>query len=252
MSFIRKGTLVIVCVFLFILLLVGNSLLILGLSLQYGHLQKELLPVVKEVAVDSLNITDKLEKDFSSVMKIYCQNNSEFVFDTEGYTFVIPCSVIENGTDAVVDYGIESLAKEIYYKKYDCGFWDCQKDKSQPPLFLISEKAQKYWMGKFYISLIVLVILLALGYFLIENKINLAIIAGSLLTVASLPFLAISKILSSFVSQDYLKFLTAFFSSAHSVFLFSLIFGLVILGVGIGLRIWKSRKPVSKKVKKKK
>ena len=251
MGFIRKGVLVFVCIFMFILILVGNSFLTLGLSLKYENVKGELVPVAKEMVLGSANIDDKIKSDFDSSMKIYCQTNSEFTFSQQGYTFVIPCSVVAEGSDAVVAYGVDSFVKEIYYKNYDCDFWKCF-DESQFPVFLVSEKAQKYWMGKFYLILIIFIALAGLTYLLVENKENAPMILGIFLVIGSLPFLAIGKIVSLFLNKTYIELVAAFFSSAHSVFLISLIFGLVLLGVGVGLKFWDFEEFIREKFKGKK
>ena len=96
-------------------------------------------------------------------MELYCQNNSEFVFreDTSGYTFSIPCDIVAQGSEAIVDYGVNSLIEQVYYEDYDCEFWDCI-GKTSSPLFLISEKAKNYWNSKFYLALMASVVLAAL------------------------------------------------------------------------------------------
>lgn len=251
MAFIRKGILVLVCVLMFVLILVGNSFLTLGLSLKYDNVQSELVPVVSGVAIDNVNIDEKLKSDFDSAMKFYCKTNSEFTFSQQGYTFVIPCSVVANGSDAVVAYGVDSFVKEVYYKNYDCDFWKCFKE-SQYPTFLVSEKAQNYWMGKFWLVFVIFLVLAGLTYFLVENKENAPMILGILLAAGSLPFLAIGKIASLFIDKTYIELVVAFFSSAHSVFLISLILGLILLGVGIALKFWDLEQFISEKFKGKK
>lgn len=251
MGFIRKGVLVFVCILMFVLILVGNSFLTLGLSLKYDNVKSELVPVAREMFIGNANIDDKLKSDFDSTMKFYCQTNSEFTFSQQDYTFVIPCSVVANGSDAVVAYGVNSFVKEIYYKNYDCDFWKCFEE-SQYPTFLVSEKAQNYWMGKFYLILIIFLVLAGLTYFLVENKENAPFILGILLAVGSLPFLAIGKIASLFIDKTYIELVAAFFSSAHSVFLISLILGLILLGIGIGLKFWDFEQFISAKFNKKK
>lgn len=251
MGFFRKGGLGFFCVIAFILLLISGILLTLSLSLRYENIQNELVPVAKEIAIDEINIEDKLKADFDLVMTAYCQNYDEFVFNEQGYTFVIPCSIIANGSDAVIEYGVDAFVKEIYYKNYECDFWGCFGD-SEYPTFLVSEKAQDYWTGKFYLSILIFIVFAGLMYFLVESKINLMIIIGILFIVAALPFLAISKILSFFVEQTYLELFTAFFSSSHSVFLISLILGIILLGLGILLKIkgtemFTAKKPAGKK-----
>jgi len=250
MGFLKRGGLVFVCILLFLVILLGNTFLTLGLSLKYDNVQSELVPVVKEFAIDNLNIEEDLGADFDLIADNYCENYDEFVFNKEGYTFVIPCEVIQKGSEAFVSYGIDAFVKEIYYKEYNCDFWDCFKD-SEYPTFLVSEKAQNYWMGKFYFALLFFFILAGLIYILAETSASSFMTTGSLLVVDSLPFLAIDKIMSFFVDKDYVELVTAFFSSAHFVFLISLILGLVFLGIGIGFKFWNLGEFIKEKFGKK-
>jgi len=254
MSFIKRSGLVIVCILLFIVILVGNILLTLGLSLRYENIQNELVPVVKEVAIDNFHIEEELNADFDSLADDYCDNYEDFVFNREGYTLVFPCEVIQNGSDAFVSYGVDAFVREIYYKNYECGFWDCFGNSENPktPFFLVSAQSQSYWMGKFYWALFLFLFFAGLIYLLAETNASSFLITGSLLVVGSLPFLAIGKIASWFVEARYLEFAVAFLSSASSVFWISFILGLVFFGVGLGFKFWNLKEWISEKFGKKK
>jgi len=236
MGFIRGGLFVIASVLLFVLFLAGNTFLTLNLSLTYDNVQQELVSVIKDIVGDEMNLSEKIENDFE-VMKLYCENNSEYVFSQEEHTFVIPCEIISEGSDAVIDYGINNLVNEVYYEEYDCNFWDCIKD-TEAPFFLVSEKAKNYWGEKFYFSLLICLILIILMFFLIENKTNLLIVVGSLLIVSSLPFMRLNWVLS-FINESLFGFFTIFFSKAHYVFLIVFILGLFVIGFGIILKFFK-------------
>ena len=251
MGFLKKGVLVLVCVLIFIVILIGNGFLALGLSLSYNNIQNELVPVVKEVAIDNLNIEGELNADFDLITDNYCDSYDEFTFNKEGYAFAIPCSVIQNGSEAFVSYGVDAFVKEIYYQEYDCDFWKCF-EKSEYPTFLVSEKARDYWMGKFYLTLLIFIVLIVSVFFLVEEKTNSMVLVGSFLIVGSLPFLAIDKIMSFFLEKIYLELVAAFFSSSHSVFLISLSVGIILLGAGIAVKFWDFGNFISEKFGKKK
>lgn len=238
MGAIRGVSLVIISVLFFILLLVGNVLLILSLSLQYDNVQAELASSIKDVVAKGINVEEVMEKSYP-LMKLYCQNNSEFVFrdDGSGYTFTIPCDVIAQGFEAIVDYGINSLVENFYYEDYDCEFWDCI-EKTASPLFLVSEKAKNYWNSKFYLALMASIVLIVLIFFLVEKKSNLFVIVGSLLIISALPFMKLDWVLSFISDKPFLELLTIFFTKVHTVFLISIISGIVVLSIGILLKLF--------------
>ena len=82
-------------------------------------------------------------------------------------------------------------------KTYNCDFWDCLV-KDEAPFFLVSKKAHDYWLEKFYFALVASLILLAITFFLVENKLNWPIYAGSILILSTIPLLKIESLLGSF------------------------------------------------------
>ena len=230
MGFFRGGLLVILSILLLFSLLVGNLFLTLTLSLKYENVQPELVSAVENMAVGEFNLTEQLGENYE-VMQEYCENNSEYVFSYEGQTFAISCDTILQGPEALISQGTGDAVEEIYYQEYDCGFWDCLEEN---PLFLISEKARDYWKSKFYLALIVSIVLISLAFFLVEHKQNFPIIVGGLLIVSALPFMKL-RVFFSFLDETYLQFLTIFISKADIVFLGGIILGFVLLGAGIVL-----------------
>lgn len=251
MGFIRGSLVVVASIILFLSFLVGNVFLTLNLSLDYEVVQPELISVVEEVAEGEMGLSMAALDDFG-VMELYCEDHSEFVFNYEqfDYTLVIPCDVIVQGSEAVIDHAVEGFVEDVYYRDYDCGFWNCLEE-NPIPFFLISQKAKNYWNNKFYLLLIVSLVLIGLMFFLVEQKINLPIITGSLLTISALPFMKLEGLLSLVSDNSFFQFFTVFFTKAHTVFLISFILGLIILGAGIGLKLWKFGAGKDKKVSKK-
>lgn len=246
MGAIKGILLVIVCVLLFISLLIGNIFLTLTLSLDYDNIRVELGSVMKNVVIDNGNLKEIIEKNLP-LMESFCQNNSEFVFENNNsfYDFVIPCSVVAQGSEAIIDYSSKSLVEKIYYEDYSCDFWDCL-EKTSSPFFLISEKAKNYWSNKFYFSLLVSLVLVALMFFLVEKKSSLFIITGSLLMISSLPFMKLKWVLSFFSGKSFLEFLTIFFTKSYAVFLTSLVLGILVIGIGLLLKLFKIGFKISK------
>lgn len=241
MGFIRGGLLVIVSVLLFFSFLAGNLFLTLTLSLDYDSVQPEIASIVEELSEQEMNLGQIVNEEYP-FMEEYCQNNSEYVFSEQGYTFAIPCSVVSQGSDAIFDYGLNTMVEDVYYKEYDCDFWDCIKETGTP-FFLISEKAKDYWKQNFYFSLIVSMILIALAFILIEKRTSLPIIVGVMLMISGLPFLMINWISlnlipSSMFGEYFIELFSIFFTKSHTMFLISFILGLIILGVGILLKFF--------------
>lgn len=236
MGIIRGGLLVIASVLLFLLFLVGNFLLTFNLSLDYENVKPEIASIVNDMAQEEFDLNQKINEIYPE-MVLYCENNSEYVFSEQGYTFVIPCSVVAGGSESIIEYGTNSLIEDVYYDEYDCGFWNCFKETEQP-FFLVSKKSQDYFLGKFYLVLFSSIALIALMFFLVEKKTNLPIIVGVLLGVSALLFVKFDW-LFSFTSENYfLQFFTIFFSKSFTVFLISFILGLLILVVGIILKLF--------------
>ncbi|HUW43495.1 MAG TPA: hypothetical protein VMV95_00855 [Bacillota bacterium] len=266
MGFIRGSLLVFVCIVFFIILILGNTFFVLSYSLGYKNVQKELGLILENFTENNLNI---IQGDFNLTEKMggarefmeeHCQNESSYVFAEGGYTFVIPCDVleeIEENPSVIIDQGIENIIEQIYYDDYDCKFWDCFK-VTELPFFLISEKAKNYWQDKFYLTLIAFAILVALIFLLTEHKQNTPIIVGSLLILSSLPLLKLEKIVGSIAGDSSLAFIGVFFSRIGGVFWIVFIVGSILILAGIALKLlhWDflkkifSKKDVQKPVKK--
>ncbi len=249
MGIIRGGLFVIVSVLLFVSLLAGNLFWTLSSSLQYDNVQPELASVVGGIVGSQADVNNILDENFQ-LMEEYCEDYSEFVFDEGGYSFVIQCDKVSQGSDAVINNAVDSLVDGFYYKNYDCDFWACFGE-ADTPLFLISEKARDYWNGMFYFSLVGSFVLIVLMFFLIEKKTNLLLVAGALIIVSSLIFVKLDSlmeiimgpIISSMevpggMSSYFSSMISIFFNKSNAIFLRVFISGIVVLGVGILLKIF--------------
>ncbi|MCK5043964.1 hypothetical protein KAR52_03125 [Candidatus Pacearchaeota archaeon] len=248
MGFIRGSLLVIVSVVLFLLFIIGNLFLTFSFSLDYDNVRLEFVSVTQDI-IEDMDLPDVVEEQLE-LMESHCQDNSEFVFSEGGNTFVIPCDVISQGSEAIISSGVDSLVEEVYYKEYDCDFWDCF-EKTGSPSFLVSEKARVYWNTKFYMSLLIAIVLIALMFFLIEKKTSLPFIVGSLLVVSSLPFMKLDSLIGILVNPtlamtgfsdmpiNLFDILSVFFSKAYNVFWIMFITGITILLAGVILKLFK-------------
>ncbi|MBU0959052.1 MAG: hypothetical protein KKB31_03855 [Nanoarchaeota archaeon] len=230
MGVIRGGLLVIVSSLLFLSLLAGGLFLVLSTSLNYEGVQNGLGSFIRhEVGKGGFEF---------SLSQQNCLDRSEFVINAEGFSLTIPCSEVEKGEGAVINYAIEQLVADVYYEGYSCGFWECLND-GKGIFVLISEKAKTYWMDKFYYSLIAFIILSVLIFFLIENKMNYPILLGSFILFSGFIVSKISLVLS-LLGDSYKAFLDIFISKAGSVSGLMMLIGAVLLIFGVLLRLFLS------------
>jgi len=248
MGFVRGGLFVIVSVLFLVSLLVMNSLLVISLSLDYDNIKQELVPVVKEALKENINLISVIEDNRYPLMQIFCKDSSselEYVFSEQDYTFTVPCGIVSNGTEAVIDYAVDNFAYEQYYKEYDCDFWNCFKGEGIP-IVIVSQHSQDYWQAKFYYFLLISLVLLATMFLLIEKKINLFLVSGSLVILSSLLFAkldALAKWLintfikipfsSAVTSDNFFSFFNLIFAQSSRVFWIMFVIGIVLLIVGI-------------------
>lgn len=244
MSFIRGSLLVFVSILLLISFLVSGIFATLNASLNYENVKPQINSLIKEIVENEVNKT--IIDEQVKILQTHCKTNSEYVFNDEAtnYTFIIPCEVIANGTDEIINKESALLIEEYYYKEYQCGFLNCFKEKSL--FFLVSQHAKDFWKKQLYTFLIVSVLLAVLIFLLVEKKNNFPILIGSLLILGFLPLFAIYEIAKFVVSNlfseipfDLSSIALIFFSKANSVFLTGLILGIILIAAGIFLKLLK-------------
>jgi len=251
MGLIKGGLLVIVSVLLFVVFLAGNVLWTLDNSLDYETIKPELVSIVKETIENEINLSEVIGDEFGE-MEVYCLDNSEYVFSYEesGRVFDFPCEVVTQGSDAVVNYAIEDFVEEIYSGQYTPngvhqGGASSSSSPSMPGDINIEGKESMFDFASlkelvnsyFYIALVVALVLFVLIFFLVEVKSNSFILAGSLLTISSLPLIKIEKFLS-WIPFEFGEFFIVFFSEANTVFLISFTTGLIVLVIGIVMKFF--------------
>lgn len=250
MGFIRGGGLVIVGILLFLSLLIGNILFVFSSSLGYDNLKTNLGPVMTEIVSKEIDLTG-VEEGFE-IIKEYCETHDDFVLGQDDYVFTFDCDEILASTpESIIESESEKFLEKIYYKDYDCGFIDCFQE-NEIPFFIISEQSKDYLSSKSYYFLFAAIVFIFLIFLLVENKINTAIIAGSIIIVSSLPFAKLDSLASLSSTQYLVEMMALFFTSSSTIFWTMFIIGIVSLGAGIGFKVFKAGKFVSKKIKKKK
>lgn len=249
MGFLRGIALVFICALLFMSFLLMGTFATLNLSLEYDVVKPQVNTIIREIVIDEVDRTVIEQQEI--ILKDYCNNNSEYVFEDANYTYIIPCDVIAQGTDAIIDKEVDSLINGTYYKEYDCKFWQCFKSEERP-LFLVSQYAKDYWKSKYYNFLLISIVLAGLVFFLVEKKNNFPILVGVLLSISFIPVAnldtigkAIVKIIlsgaglaiESLKSIDLNVIVSIFFSKANDVFLTGFIIGLILIGLGIFFKL---------------
>ncbi|MBU3907498.1 MAG: hypothetical protein KKA64_04595 [Nanoarchaeota archaeon] len=252
MGFIR-GSAVFFLAVLTLSSLLGLALFFtLSSSLEYNNVKQGLYPVVEKIADEEMNLTSVLNSHYYS-MDLHCRNNSEYLLSQEGFSFTIPCSIVSQGQDAIIYYGINETIKQVYYQKYDCSFLECfnKQEESKKPFFIVSEMSWKYFRGKFYSLLIISLVLIALLFLCIQNKKNLPILLGGLMMLSSLPFFQLGAFMSLFAEMDNstLVFLSALLSNSNSVFWIMFVSGLILIGFGIATYFWSFAETIYEKIR---
>jgi hypothetical protein len=167
---------------------------------------------------------------------MYCLTNDKIQFNESGLNLEIPCSVAIAGTDMIIEYGVTQLVDQLYYKQYDCEFWQCVKEQT-PPLVLVSEKAYQYWHAFFYWSLILSLIFFLLILLVAKNKSTPFIISGILMIITAIPFKNLNWVFSLIPVGEIAKFIAIFFMKSHSIFVVMLILGIIFLALGVTLKL---------------
>jgi hypothetical protein len=241
MGFI-KGTLLLILTFIiFIILIITFSLASLSFSLSYENVQKnskELTKNITDKSVLGYNVSSEID-NYINQLKIYCQQNpniQEYTVSFENNTIKIPCSYASGTKEEIVGKVVENFVSDFYFRNYQCNFFDCF-GKEKIPLFLISKKAKDYFQDKFYLTLGIALILAAISYIFLENKINWPIFAGLLIIVSAIAFKVILSVIFSIIKEPYSLFLGILFSKAGNVFWLFFIIGFLFLAAGFFVKI---------------
>lgn len=234
MGLIRGTLFTVVSIMLFVSLLSMNTFWTISRSLDYDVLQDELVPLTTSTIVNQTDLGEQIDIILPA-MELYCLdvNKTEFAYTFSNITYQVPCEAINNGSESVISYIIESLVEENYYKEYDCDLWDCD---ASTPSYLISQKAQEYWSEWFYMTLLISILLIVASIIIMENRSGYPLILGGLLIISSLLFAKIEWFFSFLGDFEWISFLGLFFSEAYTVFLIEFIIGIVLILVGISLK----------------
>lgn len=236
MGIIRSGVVIFLSFLLFITVFAGNIFLTLGWSLEYENVK----PVVSDFGKDLVNdsgVSQMLEDNYDLMIYSCNLNDSGYVFSEEGLSVEIPCSEIEKGSENVINYSVNEIVNNIYYKDYNCSFFECIKNEGQPYV-LISEKSMDYFKSNYNLILIFMIILFVLLFVFVESKGTAFIISGVLIVFASLPFRKFDWILSFLPDGNVSEFFLAFFTKSYNVFVVMTIIGVSLFILGISFHFF--------------
>ncbi len=251
MGIIRGGLFIFVCILLFISLIVGGVFLILSLSLSYENVNSNFKEILKNQKISDSGVETMIEEVYPSMIES-CANSEFIEYADSNINITIPCSVVNQGSPAVIDYGYDAVTKEVYYRQYECKFFDCF-DNPNGSLVIISNHGRTYWLNKFFISSIIILIILLILFFLAHKKYNFFIFSGIVFILSSFVLLNIQKFLIPIIkttlniSTQQLNqlgevsldtILNLFFAKSPSVFIMFFIVGIIFIVIGVLIRLW--------------
>lgn len=251
-DFLRTSGLVFISIIFGVLLIIFGTFLTLGFSISYENIQKTLPPILKQVLLNG-ETPDQIDESVLQ-MQMYCnQTNSDGVMVPINNSYfldlIVPCSEVYNGKDSVVNYSLNEMVNEIYYKNYSCAsLTDCI---DEDPPYIVSNQFRKELMHYVWILFFVCLVCVVFVFLLARKKSNACFVLGGILACSSLLLLWTDKILSSAFSSfsgskglEPSSFVNIFFSSSTSVFLIFLLFGLAFIVSGIVIKFLASRNEV--------
>lgn len=268
MGIFRGGLVAIFAVLLFVSAFFGSVFLTMSSSLSYDDVSEQTYPAIYDLINDSQTNQDlfyeinplsfKLGdavRGASIAMQSHCLNYQDYVFVFEEYTIALSCSSLVDD-QTLFEEASQRFVDNMYYKEYDCEFWNCFR-KAGLPFFLISEKAQDYFEGRFYFSLLVFLALSVLVFIFIEQRQNTPIIGGGIMVISSILLSRLGNFIENSADKTFTLFIKILFDNSNTIFWWILILGSILVLVGIGFRIWQadlikkkfSREDVKKMVK---
>jgi hypothetical protein len=235
MTVIRGGLLVITSIMLFLALLIANVFLVISLSLTYDNVNKEAIPAIKDAFSDQIRVVRAVNNEYP-IMQQYCQNYPNYVLDYEKVKVVVPCTVILQGQDSVVNFSVSEFIDEVYFTNYDCSFFQCFK-QYKPPFFIVSKMTQDDFYSRFNLMLIAIGILCVIGFILSEKKSNFFLLISMLIVLSVLPFWKLEWLIVTF-GANIQPLLLIFFSKSFFVFKTLAIVGASLFVIGLILKLF--------------
>jgi len=216
-NIIKKSILTILLLIIFLLLLTSNTFLTIKQSIEYKNSKESLISTIEsQFNIEDLQkkcTTDKiLIKEFNKTILINCQDSKEEI--------------------------LNNISNQIYYYDYTCGSIN-KCFKSENPIFLISDFSREKISTFYTISIILIILCLAISFFLYTNKNYFLLSTGIILIISSIPLLGfnfiIEKIISpllSFIQKDQITLIIETITmQAKLVFVKQIIISLIFIGL---------------------
>ena len=236
MGIFRGAIVLILTALIFIAFFASNLFLTFSWSLDYNHVEPYLKNLISDTALSSgesakvLQIYDKT--------KNFCLIENYVNLSFEGENIKVPCEVMNKGEKTVMDYLVNETAPRVYYQNYNCSFLDCLKTE-KASFVIVSENAKNYWASQLNFMLIISLTIFLLLILFTKAKHNAFILSGIMMIFSSLPFRQIEGLFSLFPDFLSFKILPVFFTESLKVFIITLIIGIILIALGIGLNLFK-------------
>ena len=242
MGFIRGALIVILSTILFFALFAGGLFLTLSWSLEHDTLKPEIQNISGEL-IQQYGVLNIIEEN-KGMLELYCQATDSFYINEQGIELDIPCSILLAETSVIIDYAVENIFDQIYYKEYSCSLWSCIKEEALPTV-LISEKAQNYWKSKFYLVMFLAIVCFILMFIVARHKATPFITTGILAMVAALPFKKLEFLLGLIPEATIAKVAGIFITKSPNVFWTFIIIGIIFFLIGLTMKFLKMGLKVS-------
>jgi hypothetical protein len=237
MSFIRTSMSVIISTILLISLILLSVFSVLQWSSNYNVLKPTLIAYSKNLLGEGNPLKFDMSESYS-VLQEHCVTHTNYILNEGSIHLEIPCEIINQGMDSVIDYGVDNALQSVYYKNYSCKFLNCIQQENNPLVF-VSEKTHLFMKSAFYILLLISGVLFLFLFLLVKRKSNSFLIIGILMVLVSLIIRSMDFFLA-LISKPFLKnVIGLFFSKSHAVFLIFLIIGIASIFVGILIKALK-------------
>jgi len=241
-----RGALVgIVVVLLLLGLAIGGFLYTISSSLQYDEIQADLVPSVADVIINQTNFVQVLEDKSFEISK-NCEQYVDYVFKLPetNFVFSIPCNVSGESIKNIGSLGVEQQVKKLYFKEYDCSFFECLFEEENS-LFFVSNEAKEYVDSKLYYVVVACIVLICLGFLFAENRKSFIVLLGICFILSSFGMKFIVSILMKTMSLSFWNLLgietifsfSVFSDTASFVFWVMIVVGIILVVVGLGLKL---------------
>lgn len=243
MGLISKALTLILSFLLFLSFILGSVSFIIYSSLEYNEVQKNAAPYVETFLRESI-ITEQgeINKDISATDRVLDAILSSKWGKEIPFTESLKRSLEEkmkspNLDNVSLKEESEELIHEVYYKKYECNYWDCAK-KYEVPYFFISQQSRDYWYQKFKYALSGSLILMGALFLLVSKKRNFFVLVGILSLLTSLVLLGIKRISSSSIKLIGSEIFNIFFNKSGEIIKLLAIAGIILIALAIILGLF--------------